>query len=145
MRTCFSLLAAAVAGLLATGCAGPQAKLGRGINNTMEVLRWGEMGRSIEQESLFDSPNSGFTAGAVKGFTKSIARTGVGLYEIVTSPIPPYGPNCTNYLAPNAQFPDSYHPGLRDAQSLNSDDRIWFSGGSILTWLPGNRFRVFDN
>ncbi len=119
--------------------------MGRGLNNTMEIVRWSEMGRSIEQCSVFDGPNAGFTTGVVKGFDKTLARTGVGLYEIITAPIPPYGPVWTTYLTPAAAYPDSYKPGLRDAQSLNTDDRVWFSGGTIMPWIPGNRFRVFDN
>jgi putative exosortase-associated protein (TIGR04073 family) len=145
MRSCLILLSVAVAGLLATGCSGPQTKLGRGINNTMEIVRMGETQRAIEQSSLFDGANQGFDVGLVKGISKSLARTGVGLYEIVTFPIPTYDPVATSYLTPHPGFPDSYKPGLRDAQSLNTDDRIWFSGGTIMPWLPGNRFRVFDN
>ncbi len=145
MRKCFSFLAAAVAGLLASGCAGPEAKMGRGINNTLEIVRWGEMDRSIEQTSLWDGPNNGYSVGVVKGLNKTLARTGVGLYEVITAPLPPYDPVWTSYLSPNPGFPDSYKPGLRSSQALSTDDRIWFSGGTILPWLPGNRFRIFDS
>lgn len=145
MCKCLSFLAVTVVALLAAGCAGPEAKMGRGINNTMEIVRWGEMQRSIEQSSLWDGPNNGFTTGVVKGFNKSMARTGVGLYEVLTFPIPSYDPLWTSYLTPNANFPDSYKPGFRASQALSTDDRIWFSGGTIMPWMPGNRFRIFDN
>ena len=145
MPKSFFLLAAAVVTILAAGCAGPEVKLGRGINNSMEIVRWGEMGRSIEQSSLFDGANTGFSIGVVRGFNKTLARTGVGLYEVITAPLPPYGPVWTSYLSPSPAYPDSYKPGLRDAQSLNTDDRVWFSGGSLAPWMPGNRFRIFDN
>ena len=145
MRKYLSFLGAAAVALFVAGCAGPEAKMGRGINNTMEIVRWGEVDRSIEQSSLWNGPNSGYSIGVVKGVNKTLARTGVGLYEIITAPLPPYNPVCTSYLAPEAQFPDSYTPGLRSSQALTTDDRIWFSGGTILPWLPGNRFRIFDN
>ncbi len=119
--------------------------MGRGINNSLEIVRWGEMDRSIEQSSLWDGPNTGYTEGVVKGVNKTLARTGVGLYEVITAPLPPYHPIWTSYLSPSPAFPDSYKPGLRSSQALSPDDRIWFSGGTILPWLPGNRFRIFDN
>ena len=48
----FPLMAVAAALLLA-GCAGPETKLGRGVSNTFEVVRWGDMSRTIEQTALF--------------------------------------------------------------------------------------------
>ena len=51
------LAAATLAGLLAAGCAGPEKKLGRGMRNTLEIARLGEMNRSIEQAALFGAPD----------------------------------------------------------------------------------------
>ena len=84
----------AFAAMFVTGCAGPEQKLGRGISNTFEIVRMGDMRRSIEQNEIFD-PYDGFTTGMVSGFDKSITRTGVGIYEVVTAPIPPYHPVLT--------------------------------------------------
>jgi putative exosortase-associated protein (TIGR04073 family) len=146
MRNTFPMLAAAtLAGLLAAGCAGPEKKLGRGMRNTMEIARLGEMSRSIEEAALFDGPGQAHTTGLVRGFNRTLARTGLGLYEVVTFPIPSYRPIWTSYLSPNPAFPDSYKPGLPASPMLATDADLGFSGGDILPWMPGCRFRVFDN
>jgi putative exosortase-associated protein (TIGR04073 family) len=146
MRTSFTLLVAALAaGLLASGCAGPEKKFGRGMGNTLEIMRWSEMNRSIEQATLFEGADHGLTTGVARGFNRSLARTGLGLYEMLTAPIPPYGPVWTSYLTPDPAYPDSYKPGMRSMSALATDDRLGFSGGTILPWLPGNRFRIFEN
>ena len=36
------LLAVAITALLVAGCAGPERKLGRGLSNSYEIVRWGE-------------------------------------------------------------------------------------------------------
>lgn len=150
MRKSVILLTALVAAATClTGCRTVQKaerKMGRGLANSTEIIRWGEMQRSIEQASLFEGANAGFTQGFVSGFNKTLARTGIGVYEMVTAPFPPYDPvNTHGYLSPGIAFPDSYKPGLRATQALSTDDRLYFSGGTILPWVPGNRFRIFDN
>jgi len=147
MLKSFILLTTVVlGGAFFTGCAGPEQKLGRGFRNTGEIVRWSSMGRSVEQVSLFDSPDSGLSDGVVKGFTQTIARTGMGLVDIITFPIPypSYEAWGTNVVPAAVQWPDSYQPGLSAAQSLQTDDKLGFAGGAILPWVPGNRFRVFD-
>ena len=37
-----------VAGLLVSGCAGPEKKLGRGFSNLLELVRWSDAQRTIE-------------------------------------------------------------------------------------------------
>lgn len=146
MRNVIPFLAVAVlAGLFTSGCAGPEAKLGRGLSNTFEIVRMGEMRRTVEQSTVFDSPGDGYTTGIIRGFDRSMARTGLGLFEIATFPIPPYEPRLTKYLAPEPAYPDSYKPGLISGSTFNTDTYVGFSGGSIAPWIPGNRFRVFDN
>lgn len=143
----FTILTSVVlGGALFTGCAGPEQKLGRGIRNTSEIVRWSSMQRSVEQASLFDSAEQGQTDGVVKGFSQTIARTGMGLIDIITFPIPlpSYSAWGTNAVPAAVQWPDSYKPGLRAAQALQTDDRLGFAGGTILPWVPGNRFRIFD-
>ena len=50
MRNVISLFAlAAMVTLLTSGCAGPEKKLGRGISNTFEVTRMGDLRRNVEQ------------------------------------------------------------------------------------------------
>ena len=163
MRIAFSLLAlAAVAAL--TGCAGPERKFGRGVSNMSEIIRGSEMRRAREQTGLWEGSSMGPTAFA-HGFTRTMTRTGIGIYEVVTFPIPPYGP----LLAPKGKlypdssiktrnknwgglelpekpvFPDSYKPGLFEDSIFATDTSIGFSGGDVAPFIPGSRFRVFDN
>ena len=134
-----------ITGLLAAGCAGPEKKLGRGMNNLLEVVRWGECRRTTEQTALFDSPDTAYTTGVVRGFNRSLARAGLGLYEIATFPIPSYDPIATKYLTPNPVYPDNYKPRLVDDANFATDTALGFSGGDIAPLMPGSRFRVFDN
>jgi putative exosortase-associated protein (TIGR04073 family) len=145
MLKSISLLGAiALVATLATGCANVERKLGRGLSNTFEIVRWGEMRRTIEQTTLFDSPNAGYSTGVVRGFNRTLARTGIGVYEIVTCPLPPYGPVFTSYLSPGPVFPDNYTPGPVEDSTFATDTQLGFSGGALLPLVPGNRFRVFD-
>ena len=81
-----NLLGCAALALITTGCAGPEQKLGRGLTNLMEPLRGGEMTRSVEQATLFEAPEAGYTTGKVRGFHRTLARTTLGLWEIATFP-----------------------------------------------------------
>ena len=146
MKTKFSFLGAVLmTGLLAAGCAGPEKKLGRGMNNFNEIIRGGEMRRTMEQTALFDSPDAGYTTGFVRGFNRSMARAGIGLYEILTFPIPSYDPIATKYLTPEPVYPDNYQPRLMTDSMFATDTAIGFSGGDVAPFIPGSRFRIFDN
>ena len=146
MRNVISLLAlTALAAVFTSGCAGPEQKLGRGMGNTFEVVRMGEMRRSIEQTAVLDSPGAGYTVGAVRGFNRSLARTGLGVFEVVTFPLPPYHPICTRYLKPEPAFPESYKPGLISDSLFDTDAYTGFSGGDVAPFIPGSRFKIFDN
>lgn len=150
MRNVISLLAlTALAALLTSGCKGPEQKLGRGISNSLEITRFGEMRRSIEQTAVFESPSAGYTAGAIRGLNRTLARTGLGIFEVFTFPIPMpgagYRPICTRYLPPGPAYPDSYKPGLISGSTFDTDTYIGLSGGSVAPYVPGNRFKVFDN
>lgn len=145
MRNVIPILAiAGLTALFTSGCAGPEQKFGRGMSNTMEIVRMGELSRSVEQTSIFDSPDAGYTTGFVRGLNRSLARTGLGLYEIVTFPIPPYHPVATKYLSPAPAYPDNHKPGLPDDSLFDTDTYTGFSGGTFLPFMPGNRFNVFD-
>lgn len=145
MRKTFSLLALAVAvGVLTPGCMNIERKFGRGLNNTFEIVRAGEFRRTVEQTALFDSPDEGYTTGFVRGVNRTLARTGLGIYEVVTAPFPPYEPQFTNYLAPTPVYPDNYVPGLMEDSLFATDTYFGYSGGDIAPWVPGSRFRVFD-
>jgi putative exosortase-associated protein (TIGR04073 family) len=143
MRNALLLLGVvALVALLNSGCAGPEAKLGRGTSNVYEVVRMGELRRSVEQSAVFDGS---YTTGLVRGFDRSIARTGVGLYEVVTFPFPPYHPVFTKYLAPEPVYPDNYQPGLWSDSLFDTHTYVGFDGGDIAPYVPGSRFEVFDN
>ena len=131
--------------IFGVGCAGPEQKMGRGLSNSTEFLRLSEFDRSVEQAGLFDGTDVGLTSGFVRGLDRTVARTGVGIYEIVTFPIPPYGPVCTDYLSPKSQYPDNYKPRKWSDSTFDSDRMMGFSGGDVAPWVPGSRFRVFDN
>src|ERR1043165_1915463 len=136
-----TLLAVAGAVILATGCAGPERKLGRGLLNVTEFARGGEMARSIEQSSRWENPDSGMTTGVIRGFNRSLTRTAIGAYEIITFPFPSYDPmlTSTNRIYPDysmrnktypfggmvltefPSYPDSYAPGLIEDSIFATD------------------------
>jgi putative exosortase-associated protein (TIGR04073 family) len=146
MRNAIPLLAlAAIATLLTSGCAGPEQKLGLGVDNTFEIVRLGEMRRSIEQTAVLDSPDLGYTTGFIHGVDRSLERTGLGIFQVVTFPLPPYGPIATKYFAPEPPYPANYKPGLLSDSLFDTDTYVGFSGGDIAPLIPGSRFSVFDN
>lgn len=145
MKKTLTLLGAVlITGFLATGCAGPEKKLGRGLGNTFEIVRLGEMRRTVEQASLFE-PNARYSTSIVKGFNRTLARTGIGIYEVVTFPIPSYEPVATRHFKTYPVYPDSYTPHLVEDSTFATDTSIGFSGGDIAPWFPGSRFRIFEN
>jgi putative exosortase-associated protein (TIGR04073 family) len=137
--------ALALTAVFASGCANTEQKFGRGMRNTYEIVRLGELRRSMEQTALFDSPETGYTLGVFRGMNRTLARTGVGIYEMVTAPIPPYHPVFTRYLKPEPVYPDNFTPGLLEDSLFATDDNLGFSGGDVLPFVPGSRFRLFDN
>jgi putative exosortase-associated protein (TIGR04073 family) len=157
----------ALAGMLvlAAGCAGPEKKLGRGLLNATEFARGGEIRRSIEQTAFWENTDSAYTTGFIRGLNRSFARTGIGIYEIITFPFPSYDPMLTStnrvYPDPNVRntkypwggmvlteyptYPDSYRPGLMEDSIFATDTSLGFSGGDVAPMIQGSRFRIFDN
>jgi putative exosortase-associated protein (TIGR04073 family) len=160
-----TLLTLGAALVLSSGCAGPERKLGRGILNTTEFVRGGEIRRSMEQTYLWENSDSAYSTGFVRGFNRSVARTMIGIYEIATFPFPSYDPMLTStnriYPDPNLRprtarfgdmvltefppYPDSYRPGIISDSIFSTDTSLGFSGGDVAPIIPGSRFRVFDN
>ncbi|HEU6447341.1 MAG TPA: exosortase system-associated protein, TIGR04073 family [Verrucomicrobiae bacterium] len=137
----------ALAALLAaftSGCTGPEQKFSRGVDNVYDVVRLGEMQRSIEQNVVLDSDN-GYVFGTYHGFHRSLERAGLGVYEIITAPFPPYHPILTKHFSPNPVYPDSYQPKRYSDSIFDTDSAVGFSGGDIAPFIPGSRFNVFDN
>ncbi|TAL06284.1 MAG: exosortase system-associated protein, TIGR04073 family [Verrucomicrobia bacterium] len=146
MRHTFSLIAAtALAALFTAGCAGPEKKLGRGVTNATEFARLGDIRREKEQNRLFNSQNDGKATAFIRGFDKSMKRTLLGAYEIVTFPLPSYDPVCTAYVTPRPVYPDNFTPSAMSGPANDTDTHIGFSGGDAAPWLAGCRFRVFDS
>ena len=145
MRNSIPLLAAlALTGLMGTGCANVENKLGRGMSNTMEIVRLGEMRRTVEQTALWEGADTAYTTGFIRGLNRSLARTGIGIYEVITAPFPSYDPIFTDTFAPGPVYPDNYKPAMVADSMTASDTYLGFSGGDVAPWIPGSRFRVFD-
>ena len=147
MKVLLSVFAIA---FLAVGCSvpGTERKFGRGVANATEFTRLGEIQRSIEQTVVLKNPEAGYTAGFFHGFNRSVARTGVGIYEMATAPFPndwctkDYGPI---YRPEWPVYPDSYRPQPWAVNFLQPDANLGFSGGDIMPFIPGSRFHIFDN
>ena len=145
MRNILPFLATlAIAGALTSGCAHAEKKLGRGMSNMTEFARLGEIRRSVEQTALFDQPGGHYATGFVRGFNRSLVRTGVGIYEVLTAPFPPYDPVFTSYISPNPVYPDNYKPGIIDDPLFATDSDMGFSGIDIAPYIPGSRFKIFN-
>lgn len=160
MRKLATILTAAFAITLLTGCDGPARKLGRGLNNIKEPFRLGELSRSVEQTGLFDGPHEAYTTGVLRGITRTFARTAIGFSEVLTFPIPT--PDYDPYFFPNKWFqdpfrkvevdefrtdlnyPDNYRPGKKHDPLFSTDTAIGFAGGELIPMIPGSRFRVFE-
>ena len=140
----------ATVALLAAGCAGPEQKMGRGLNNLTEFARMGEINRSVEQTFLWDGPSAAYTTGFIRGFNRSLVRTVVGAYEVVTAPIPSYDPilrpggPILHDASVGPAYADSYKPHMISSTTFEPDAAIGFSGGDIMPFSPGSRFRIFD-
>lgn len=140
MRLSTPLCLLALAAVALTGCQSAEKKLGRGLANLSEPLRFGEMGRSIEQTTLWDGADVGKTRGVIHGFNRTVGRTLVGAFEVLTFPVP-----SDPYIKPvNPVYPDSFKPRALDTSTLKTDTNLGFSGGDVAPMFPGSRFRIFS-
>ena len=71
------------------------------------------------------------------GVNRTLARTGIGFYEMVSAPFPPYDPVFTDHLTPNPVYPDNFKPRLLEDSLFATDTAIGFSGGDIAPRFPG--------
>ncbi len=165
------LVTVVVAPLMLTGCAGPERKLGRGLSNVTEIVRGGEMSRSVEQTTLWEGTQRGMSTGFIRGFNRSVARTMIGAAEVATfyAPWPkdggwsydacytPDGPLYPDYsmatytdpwgglrLPEYPGAPDSYNESYPAVTAMDTDGVLGFSGGSILPFFPFGGFMVND-
>ena len=56
----------------------------------------------------------------MKGFHRTLARTGIGIYEVVTFPIPSYEPVATRHFKTHPVYPDSYTPHRVEDSTLTT-------------------------
>lgn len=108
MRTTWIALIAVLLVAALSACAvadGPAKKLGRGaaniVTSPLEILK------SVQDTSKESGYIAGFTWGPVKGIFKTITRATVGVYEIVTFPIP---------------MPRDYKPILKEPEFFLMED-----------------------
>ena len=146
MRKLILPLAAVAVAMFASGCTGPEQKLGRGLSNSYEIVRWGELRRSVEQNAVEPISGTGYF-GFIHGVNRSLARTGLGVFEVATFPIPmpTYKPIFTKYFDADPVFPESYEPNLLSDALFDTDTYTGFSGGDVAPEVPGSRFSIFDN
>ncbi len=167
MRLASTLSLLSLAALFAVGCAGPERKLGRGMLNATEFARLGELRRTMEQTALTGNTDATYTTGVIRGINRSVIRTVMGAFEIATFPIPTptYGPMLcpTTPVYPDITamrhtypfgipafteyptYPESFKPGLISDSTFFTDTALGFSGGDVAPFLPGVRFKIFDN
>ena len=119
MRKIIFPLVAVAAALFAAGCTGPEQKLGRGLSNTYEVVRWGELRRSVEHEQPCWTRPAPATTASSTALTVPFSAPGSASYEVVTFPIPmpTYQPMFAKDFSPDPVFPESYtaRPDVRRA------------------------------
>ncbi len=137
-------MAALLAAVCFTGCSGPEQKLGRGLSNTWELGRWGEMRKSVEENTVFAHSGYGYY-GVIHGFDRSLQRIGLGVVEVATFPLPPYDPILTKHYSADAAYPASYKPELFSNPLFYTDTYTGFTGGDVAPFIMGSRFQVFDN
>jgi putative exosortase-associated protein (TIGR04073 family) len=141
MRKAFLALGVAAVIMTTSGCVGPEQKFARGMSNLTEFTRMGEIRRSMEQTYLFDSADQAYTKGFIHGFNRSVARTFVGLYEVVTFPFPGYDPL---YYPEHPVYPSNYKPKILADPTFLPDASLGFGGGDVAPFFPGSRFRIFE-
>ena len=118
----------------------------------------------MEHTGLWDGPETVYTTGIIRGFNRSVARTGIGLYEVVTFPFPSYDPllvpkhrlypdpsiATSKYpygglgLPENKVYPDTYKPFPIADSTFATDTSLGFSGGDVAPMIIGSRFRIFE-
>ena len=64
----------------------PIHKMGRGVVNVL--TGWLELPKQMHLGAQESNPVTGITQGLLKGISMTLLRTGIGLYEAVTFPIP---------------------------------------------------------
>ncbi|MEY2408471.1 MAG: hypothetical protein QOF48_1141 [Verrucomicrobiota bacterium] len=117
----------------------------------------------MEQTAAWDGAETSHTTGFLRGINRSFARTGIGIYEVVTFPFPPYEPKLVpkDRLYPDPSIttvanknwgglrlpekpvsPTSYKPGVGTDSMFEPDANLGFSSGEAFPMVPGSRFRT---
>ena len=140
-------LAVIAVSCLLAGCAGPEQKLGRGIDNLAEIFRFGEVRRSIEQTASVWLARPIAHRWFLHGVDRSIERTCIGFYEVLTFPIPNHPPLDYGPIMRPADpvYPDTYKPNAGMSSSYSPTPRSVSVAETSRRIIPGSRFRIFDN
>jgi len=77
------------------GCRQYGAKIRAGMGNMFEIVRRGVS--ATMNKPMFDGPDAAYGTVHSRQSTEQW-REGIGIYEVVTAPFPPYDPVCTDYL-----------------------------------------------
>ena len=101
------------------------------MSDSFEIVRMGEMRRSVEQTAVFDSPSAGYTVGLIRGLDRSVARTALGVFEVVTFPLPPYQPMFTSYVKPGPVYPRKLQAGPDFGQACLTPTPTWASAAAM--------------
>ena len=88
-------------------CDDALVKLGRGVCNV--VTSPYEFVNQVSKVNNTDGPFAAISVGVLKGFSMVIVRAAVGLYEVVSFPLP---------------IPKDYEPILNDPESF-FEDQMW--------------------
>ena len=81
----------------------------RGVSNTVLGLVT-EIPRTMYYDSVEEGPAYGLTVGFFEGIALGVGRTVVGVYELVTFPIP---------------FPEEYQPVLQPSDPFSEGKTTW--------------------
>ena len=148
MRKTLLSLSAVALSLVFAGCKhveNTERKFGRGMNNAFDIVRGGEFRRTMEQTALNDGPDVAYSTGFVRGMNRTFGRTGIGLWEMISAPFPPYEPQFTEHFAPYPVYPDNNQPTLMADPAFATDTHLGFSGGNVAPFIPGSRFHVLSS
>ena len=143
MRNALTFLSVvALAALFTSGCAGPEEKLGRGMSNFPKLPAWAKCASPSSKPPCLSRPTPATPSDL---FAVSTAPWRAPEWAFLKSSLFRSRPIIPFTYSPRPVYPDSYTPGLISDSMFDTDTYIGFSGGDVAPFVPGSRFKVFDN